>query len=134
MRPNGRSAVTSIHEGDAVIAFAFAVLLAQSPQPVSPAPVAPQSEGKTLFAKAKCIKCHGEDGKGDTEKGRELKAPDFTSAEFQKETTDQEMHDAISKGVKNKKKKVLMPAYKNKLRKEDIQVLVRYVRSLGGNR
>ena len=117
-----------------MIALALAVALAQSPQPVSPVPVAPQPEGKKLFAKAKCIKCHGEDGTGDTEKGRELKAPDFTSADFQKETTDDEMTDAITKGVKDKKKKVLMPAYKNKLRGEDIQVLVRYVRSLGGNR
>jgi mono/diheme cytochrome c family protein len=117
-----------------VIAFALAVVLAQSPQPVSQAPVAPQSEGKKLLAKAKCIKCHGEDGKGDTEKGRELKAPDFTSPDFQKETTDKEMTDAITKGVKDKKKKVLMPPYKNKLRQEDIQVLVRYVRSPGGSR
>jgi mono/diheme cytochrome c family protein len=133
MRPDGRSAVTWTHEGDAVIAFVFAVVLAQAPQP-APAPVAPQSEGKTLFAKAKCIKCHGEDGKGDTEKGRQLKAPDFTAADFQKETTDEEMARGISNGVRDKKKKVLMPAYKNKLRKEDIQVLVRYVRSLGAGR
>ena len=117
-----------------MIAFVFAVVLAQAPQPASPAPVAPQSEGKKLFAKAKCIKCHGEDGKGDTEKGRQLKAPDFTRQDFQKDTSDQEMTDGITKGVKDKKKKVLMPPYKNKLRKEDIQVLVRYVRSLGANR
>ena len=117
-----------------MIAIALAVVLAQSPQPVSPAPVAPQPEGKMIFAKVKCLKCHGEDGKADTDKGRELKAPDFTSSDFQKETTDKEMTDAITKGVKDKKKKVLMPSYKNKLSKEDIQVLVRYVRSLGANR
>jgi len=116
-----------------VIAIALAVVLAQAPQP-SPAPVAPQPEGKELFAKSRCIKCHGESGKGDTEKGRELKAPDFTSADFQKETTDKEMTDTILNGVKDKKKKVLMPPYKNKLSREDVAVLVRYVRSLGANR
>jgi mono/diheme cytochrome c family protein len=117
-----------------VIAFALAVILAQSPQPASPAPIAPQPEGKELFARTKCIKCHGEDGKGDTEKGRQLKAPDFTSADFQKDTTDKEMVTAITKGVKDKKKKVLMPPYKDKLSKKDIQVLARYVRSLGPGR
>ena len=114
-------------------ALALALILAQSPQP-APAPVAPQPEGKQLFAKAKCIKCHGEDGKGDTEKGRELKAPDFTSADFQKETTDKEMVSGITKGIKDKKKKVLMPPYKDKLSKQEIQVLARYVRSLGPGR
>jgi mono/diheme cytochrome c family protein len=113
-------------------AIALAVVLAQAPQP-APAPVAPQPEGKVIFVKAKCIKCHGESGKGDTEKGQELKAPDFTSADFQKETTDKEMTDTIRNGVKDKKK-VLMPPYKNKLSGEDIGVLVRYVRSLGGSR
>jgi mono/diheme cytochrome c family protein len=116
-----------------VIAIALATLLAQSPLP-APVPVAPQPEGKASFARAKCIKCHGESGKGDTEKGHELKAPDFTDPGFQKETTDQEMTDTIANGVKDKKKKVLMPGYRNKLSQEDIQVLVRYVRSLGGNR
>ena len=116
-----------------MIAIALAAVLAQVPQP-SPVPLAPQPDGKVIFAKAKCIKCHGESGKGDTEKGQELKAPDFTSADFQKETTDKEMTDTILEGVKDKKKKVLMPPYKNKLSKHEVGLLVRYVRSLGGNR
>jgi mono/diheme cytochrome c family protein len=117
-----------------VIALALSLILAQSPQP-APAPVAPQPEGKSFFAKAKCIKCHGEDGKGDTEKGQELKAPDFTSAGFQKETTDQEMTDTILNGSKNPKTlQILMPPYKDKLTQEQVQMLVRYVRSLGPGR
>jgi len=116
-----------------VIALALSIILAQSPRP-APAPVPPQSEGKKLFVKAKCIKCHGEDGKGDTEKGRELKAPDFTSAAYQKETNDQEMTDTILNGSKDKMLQILMPPYKDKLTREEVQVLVRYVRSLGPGR
>ena len=116
-----------------MIALALSLILAQSPQP-APAPVVPQSEGKKLFAKAKCIKCHGEDGKGDTEKGQELKTPDFTSAAFQKETTDDEMTDTVLNGSKDKMLKILMPPYKDKLTQEEVQVLVRYVRSLGPGR
>lgn len=117
-----------------MIALALSMILAQSPQP-APAPVPPQSEGKTLFVRAKCIKCHGEDGKGDTEKGQELKAPDFTSAAYQKETNDQEMTETILNGSKEHKTlKILMPPYKSKLTQEEVQVLVRYVRSLGPGR
>jgi len=116
-----------------VIALALSMILAQTPQP-APAPVPPQSEGKKLFVKAKCIKCHGEDGKGDTEKGQELKAPDFTTAAYQKETNDKEMTDTILNGSKDKLLKILMPPYKDKLTQEEVQVLVRYVRSLGPGR
>jgi mono/diheme cytochrome c family protein len=114
-----------------VIAFALSLLLAQSPQPVSPAPVAPQSAGKQLFARAHCIRCHGEEGKGDTERGVELKAPDFTNKRFQKNATDQEMIDIISNGSKDKKNKVLMQPYKDRLSEAQIEMLVRYVRSFG---
>jgi mono/diheme cytochrome c family protein len=117
-----------------VIALALSLILAQSPTP-APAPVAPQPEGKKLFTKAKCIKCHGEDGKGDTDKGQELKAPDFTSPGFRKEATDDEMTDVILNGSKDHKTlKILMPPYKDKLTQEEVQVLVRYVRSLGAGR
>jgi mono/diheme cytochrome c family protein len=116
-----------------VILLAFSILLAQAPQP-APAPVAPQSVGQKLFAKAKCIKCHGEDGKGDTDKGHELQAPDFTNPSFQKKTTDRQMTDTILNGSKDKDMKVLMPAYRDKLSVREIQVLVGHVRSLGPGR
>jgi mono/diheme cytochrome c family protein len=116
-----------------VILLALSILLAQAPQP-APAPVAPQSAGKELFAKAKCIKCHGEDGKGDTEKGQELQAPDFTSPSFQRATTDVHMTDVILNGSRDRDRKVLMPAYRDKLSVRDVQVLVGYVRSLGPGR
>ena len=111
-----------------VAAFALALALQQAPI-TSPAPVAAGSQDpKDLFARSKCVTCHGEGGRGDTDKGRKLKAPDFTSAKWSEETTDKEIRDTIRKGVKNKKGKVLMPAYKTKLTPEQIEELATYVR------
>jgi len=112
----------------ALASFALALALQQA----STAPPAAGATGapdpKELFAKSKCISCHGEDGRGDTDKGRKLKAPDFTSAKWSEETTDKEIRDTIRKGVKNKKGKVLMPAFKTKLTPEQIEELAAYVR------
>jgi cbb3-type cytochrome c oxidase subunit III len=114
-----------------VIAVALCTLLAQMPTP-APAPNAPAPNARELFAKSKCNVCHGDDGKGDTEKGQKLKAPNFTDAKFQKETTDKEMTETIENGVKDKAGKLLMPAFKEKLSPADVRALVAFVRSFGG--
>jgi mono/diheme cytochrome c family protein len=116
-----------------LIAFALSFVLAQLPTP-APAPQATTAaDPKQLFVKMKCAFCHGEDGRGDTEKGRKLRAPDFTSAKFQKETTDKEMVDAIQNGIKSKKGAVLMPAFKSKLSPDEVKALAAYVRSFGAS-
>jgi mono/diheme cytochrome c family protein len=113
-----------------VIALSLCVLLAQLPTP-APAPnVAPARE---LFAKSKCNVCHGDDGRGKTEKGEKLKAPDFTNAKFQKETTDKEMAETIENGVKDKAGKLLMPGFKEKLSSADVRALVGLVRSFAAD-
>ena len=114
-----------------MIAFALSLVLAQVPTPAPAPQVARPPDAKELYVKMKCAFCHGEDGKGDTEKGRKLRAADFTSAKFQKHTTDKEMVDAITNGIKNKKGAVLMPAFKSKLTPEEVQALVAYVRAFG---
>ena len=48
--------------------------------------------------KAKCSSCHGAAGKGDTEKGQQMKIADMTSAEFQARKDD-EFRNAILNGV-----------------------------------
>jgi mono/diheme cytochrome c family protein len=112
-----------------IAAFALAFALQQAPT-APPAPIAPGvQDPKELFAKAKCILCHGEDGRGDTEKGRKLKAADFTTSKWFDETTDKEILEAIRNGVKNKKGKVLMREYRSKLTPEQIKVLAAYVRT-----
>ncbi len=78
--------------------------------------------GGDLF-KAKCAACHGANGAGDTTMGKNLKLKDLGSAEVQK-MSDEEIANTISKG-KNK-----MPAYDGKLTKEQINDLVKFIRSL----
>jgi mono/diheme cytochrome c family protein len=49
--------------------------------------------------KAQCAACHGQTGKGDTEKGKQMKVQDMTAAAFQAKKDDQ-LKSAITDGVK----------------------------------
>jgi mono/diheme cytochrome c family protein len=80
------------------------------------------SPGADTF-KARCAPCHGATGKGDTKMGQHLKLRDLGSADVQKKTED-ELEAIIDKG------KGKMPAYGGKLTKEQIEDLVKFIRSL----
>jgi mono/diheme cytochrome c family protein len=73
--------------------------------------------------KARCSPCHGRTGAGDTMIGRNLKLRPLGSDEVQKQT-DEELFTIISKG------KDKMPAFDHKLSKDQIDDVLRYVRSL----
>lgn len=73
--------------------------------------------------KSKCASCHGADGKGDTPVGKSMKVKDLASDEVQKQS-DADLTAAIEKGKKP------MPAYEGKLTKEQIDGLVKWVRTL----
>ena len=73
--------------------------------------------------KAKCASCHGADGKGDTAVGKSMRVQDLGSADVQKQS-DADLAGIISKGKKP------MPGYEGKLTKDQIDGLVKYVRSL----
>ncbi len=78
-----------------------------------------------------CAKCHGEDGKGNTPKGKQLMARDFTDAEWQSARNDAELIKIVTKGGED------MPAFGKKFSKEQIESLVKDdVRGFGraGNR
>ena len=82
---------------------------------------APAETGADLY-KGKCALCHGPDGKGSAV-GKKLGARELTSAEVQKQS-DADLTTIVTKG-KNK-----MPAYDGKLTKEQIDSLVKYIRTL----
>src|SRR5580700_4246483 len=73
--------------------------------------------------KAKCVVCHGADGKGGPA-GKAVGVHDFASPETQN-MSDADLAAIIAKG-KNK-----MPAYGDKLKDPEIKDLVQYVRALG---
>lgn len=107
-----------------MIALAL-TLLAQATTP-PPAPLAGARTAQEIFEQ-RCVACHGEDGKGQTKKGRELKAKDFTRSRWQKHTSDREIVSVITNGIPKKK----MPAFKDKLSAEEIGSLVPYLRAFG---
>jgi mono/diheme cytochrome c family protein len=82
-----------------------------------------QNDPAALF-KSKCVMCHGEDGSGNTPSGKALKAKDLRSDEVQK-NSDAELTEVVTKG-RNK-----MPAFGQKLKSDQIQQLVAYIRHLG---
>lgn len=79
-------------------------------------------EGADVF-KSKCAACHGPDGSGNTAMGKNLKLRDLGSADVQKQS-DEELATIISKG------KGKMPAYDGKLTKDQINDVVKYIRTL----
>lgn len=81
-----------------------------------------EPDGKSIF-ESRCAKCHGTDGKV-TKRGEALGARNFTDPEWQQSVSDGEIFNTITNG-KNK-----MAGWKDKLSKEEIDVLVHYVRIL----
>ena len=82
--------------------------------------------------KAKCASCHGADGKGDTDQGKKMGVADMSKADWQKKFTDAQIKDVTLNGIKREKdgKKQEMDPYKDKLKPEQIDGLVTYIRSL----
>ncbi len=84
---------------------------------------------------AKCASCHGEDGKAETKKGKEMGLKSMASPEWQKGITDAKIKEVIAKGATAKGPggaEVKMDGYGDKLKPEQVDALVGYIRSLGG--
>ena len=73
--------------------------------------------------KAKCAGCHGADGKGDTSMGKMMKIRDLGSADVQSQS-DADLANIITNG------KGKMPKYDGKLTADQINDLVKYIRTL----
>lgn len=83
------------------------------------------AEGSDIY-KSKCSMCHGADGKGFSA----IHTPDFTDPKVQASISDKQMEQVI----KNGKKGTAMPAFSGKLKDEEIQSVIKYIRSLNSEK
>ena len=74
-----------------------------------------------------CSKCHGTDGKGQTNIGKRLGCKDYTDAKVQDALTDAAAIKAVKEGLKVDGKTV-MKGYDN-LSDDDVKAVVAYLRT-----
>lgn len=90
--------------------------------------------GAKLFKEQKCVRCHGESGKGDGPTARKLrgkvKMPDMTDKAAMSQQTDEFYAEIIVKGGKAVHKSSTMPSFGNKLNEDQIKDLIAYIHSL----
>ena len=78
-----------------------------------------KQEGPSALYKEFCARCHGEDGTGNTPRGKQLAARDFTDTEWTSGRSDADLIKAIAAGGE------AMPAFGRKLTPEQIESLVK---------
>lgn len=81
-----------------------------------------QVDARALFQE-NCATCHGENGRAHTFHGRLVGAQNLTDPNWQSETTDTQIVNAIKTGPG------AMPAFEKKLSPSEIDALAVYVRS-----
>ncbi len=87
--------------------------------------------GSKFFKSLKCAACHGKDGKGQgpAAKAMKIKTADWTDKAAMEMLKDGFLKEIIGKGGKAVNKSKRMPGYSKKLKPENIQDLVAYIRS-----
>lgn len=87
-----------------------------------PKPVADKSPNE-LYAQ-NCARCHGADGRGETELGRTFDVPNIADARWQSKHSDAKISKKIARGGGG------MPAFAKKLTAKETALLVTYLRTL----
>jgi mono/diheme cytochrome c family protein len=85
---------------------------------------ADEPAGRSELWVANCQKCHGPEGKGDTEEGKKKGARDLSNAKWQKTISDDRMIRSVTRGRDK------MPSFAKVLTEEQIRELIKEVRTL----
>jgi mono/diheme cytochrome c family protein len=92
-------------------------------------PLTPTAEvlkkGKALFG-SNCRRCHGSEGKGDGPDGN----PETPPADLTRSSAEANPEGVIFYKVWNGRSKPTMPAFKSQLTKNDVWLIVEYVKTL----
>ena len=78
-----------------------------------------QRSGATIYAQ-NCARCHGNDGRAQTAKGRSVGATNLTSADWMPDTARDIR--IVTRGKEE------MPSFKSKLKPAEIEAVVSYIR------
>ncbi len=101
----------------------FAIIsVSQDKKPALGISSRPEPTAKKLFTQ-NCAKCHGADGRGETEAGEILGAPNFTDTKWQASVNDKRLMVSVLHGRGG------MPAFEKKLSRKEITALIAYVRA-----
>jgi cytochrome c6 len=82
----------------------------------------PANNSAAAAYRTNCVSCHGQDGRGSPV-GKSLHVADFHSAQVQQQS-DAQLAGVIAEGRGN------MPAFGSRLSKDQIDALVKYIRTL----
>ena len=125
-------AIAGCTSKDAAPAEPKAAEPAPAPAPAAEPAVDPVAEAQEIY-KNRCTVCHGATGKGDGDGSAALdpKPRDFTSADWQKEVTDEHLKKIIVYGGTAVGKAPTMPANPDlDAKPEVVAELVKHIRSL----
>jgi len=76
-----------------------------------------------------CVSCHGSDGRAKTSKGKYSHARDLTDTQWHEDVSDERIFNSIMNG---RNVRGNMPAFSNKLKQDEAESLVDFVRRLRG--
>ncbi len=97
------------------------------------APGVQAQDAKELYVKT-CNMCHGPTGKGDGPAGKMLKPPPADFAAVLKGKADADISKIIKEGGKAVGKSPAMPAFGTRLKDDQIQGLVEYIKGLASTK